>query len=85
MTELQYICIEENMTTMEVYKQIWLLLVTNENIVIKADDPGMLKRRASQLNSSAKSRPGSSAMSLKDGNASSNTVNSNIKIAPLDS
>ena len=28
-TELQYIGLEENQTTLEVYKQVWLLLVLN--------------------------------------------------------
>jgi len=43
MTELQYISIEDNQATLEVYKQVWLLLVANENIVIKIDDPSKLK------------------------------------------
>ena len=45
MTELRYISLEENQTTLECYKQVWLLLVANDEIVIKVDDPATVKAR----------------------------------------
>lgn len=38
-TQLQYVNIENNMTTTDIYKQVWLLLVTNPDIIVKVDDP----------------------------------------------
>ena len=33
------------MTTLEVYKQIWLLLVVKDDVVIRVDDPELIKAR----------------------------------------
>ena len=44
-TQLQYLDLEQNMTTWEVYKQIWLVLVANQDLSIKIDDPPTMKNR----------------------------------------
>jgi hypothetical protein len=42
-TQLQYLCMTDNLTTKDVYKQLWLLLCTNSDILIKVDDPKMIE------------------------------------------
>lgn len=51
MTEIEYIGLEDNKTTLEAYKQIWLLLAINKTIFIKIDDPTELIKNENLKNS----------------------------------
>ena len=47
-TQLQFLNMSQNMTTWEVYKQIWLLLIANKQISVQIENPAMMLLRANQ-------------------------------------
>ena len=65
-TQLQYVGLEENFTTLEVYKQLWLLLVVDPQIVVKVDNPEKVKSRSqfSIFNDTGPLSPTSAAKTL---------------------
>ena len=92
-TGLQYIGLEENQTTLEVYKQVWLLLVLNEEIIIRVDNPADIKQRdevqaAPNLPARAISPPLSGGNDTKGSERPGSSLIPNTsaqKVAPLDS
>ena len=45
LTRLQYLSLEENMTTWEAYKQVWLVMLADADISVKIEDPATMKNR----------------------------------------
>ena len=45
LTQLQYLSLEENMTTWEAYKQVWLVMLADADISVKIEDPATMKNR----------------------------------------
>ena len=92
-TGLQYIGLEENQTTLEVYKQVWLLLVLNEEIIIRVDNPADIKQRDEvQAAPNLPARAISPALSGGNDTKGSERPGSSLipntsaqKVAPLDS
>ena len=45
LTQLRYLNLEENMTSCEVFRQVWLAMAVNEDLMIKIESPTKMTQR----------------------------------------